>query len=258
VFAFREHYGTDDMCFLDTSSNANYMLTVPIGLCLFANSVVMIYILRNIGKHVEGSVAVAKAQVKGVIAFGATLGLVYIFGAMNIIWKGNKVFPVIFALGVGIQGALIFYFHVYEKDAFKKRIHDRISGKGGQKSKLNLRSSKSKRGSKSRSSTSRSSSSERGRGASNSVEGNSMVIMENVTEETEETEFSTNAHYYPGVGMADNTNYAHANVAGGIKARTSSMLNSSIPVVKRRPSFISGMGNSERAAKFSSHGHVDL
>ena len=187
VFAFREHYGTDDMCFLDTSSNANYMLTVPIGLCLFANSVVMIYILRNIGKHVEGSVAVAKAQVKGVIAFGATLGLVYIFGAMNIIWKGNKVFPVIFALGVGIQGALIFYFHVYEKDAFKKRIHDRISGKGGQKSKLNLRSSKSKRGSKSRSSTSRSSSSERGRGASNSVEGNSMVIMENVTEETEET-----------------------------------------------------------------------
>ena len=277
VLAFREHYGSDDMCFLDTSSNANYMLTVPIGVCLFVNCVVMLYILKNIRKHLDDNhVAKAKAQVKGVIAFGATLGLVYIFGAMNIIWKGNKVFPVIFALGVGIQGALIFYFHVYEKDHFKEVLFERMSGKSGKKSNLQLGSRGSTRRSTShggsRHSSSNGSSShhqsraEKGKSAhhSGNAASNSMVIMEDAykppSSQTSETEFptATNAHYYPGAGMADSTKmFTQSNVSGTIKRRASDIMKSSVVVVKQRPSFISRMG-SDRASKFAQHGNVDL
>lgn len=256
VLAFPDKYGTDEMCFLDTSSKANYLLTVPVGIILVANSAMMLYILTSIRKHVEGSVAAGRAQVKAVMAFGATLGLVYIFGALNMI-RPNKPLEILFALGVGVQGCFIFYFHVYQKDEFKKRIHERVGGtsSGGTKSKLNL---------KSRSSVSKRRSTSAAGGASVSQperSGRSGSMMDFNEEEgiagTEETTFATNAHYYPGAGMSDNI-HAHDNVHVDIMGRTQSFMKSSVPVVKRRPSFISEVGAKDRAAKFAHHGHVDL
>jgi hypothetical protein len=46
-----------------------------------------------------------------VTSIGQQQGLVYIFGAMAMI-TGTFGFKLLFALGMGMQGILVFYFHV--------------------------------------------------------------------------------------------------------------------------------------------------
>ena len=63
-----------------------------------------------------------------VFTFGTTLGFVYMLGAVAMI-NGKFVFELLFAFGVGSQGLLIFYFHVFRKEQFKIAAQDTCSSK---------------------------------------------------------------------------------------------------------------------------------
>ena len=103
-------------------SIANYMFIVPVFLSLIVIIVVCIAILRSISDVAKKGKPVAVA----LLSFGSVLGLTYIFGALAFV-TGNFAFELIFAIGVGVQGLLIFYFHVYRHEEFRKGAADKVS-----------------------------------------------------------------------------------------------------------------------------------
>jgi hypothetical protein len=161
MLAFPDDYGgagvnnTNQLCWIQPSSNANYFFIVPALLGLLVNCIVCIVVLRSIEEHAHA--LDAKARTLAILTFGVTTGLIYLFGALQQMTQ-EFVFEVFFSIGLGVQGLLIFYFHVYRKEAFRAsfvKILDSSSGGSGanRKGTLNL---KGKRGSSTRKNLNRS------------------------------------------------------------------------------------------------------
>jgi hypothetical protein len=114
-----------DLCWINPASNAVYLYIVPAMVGLSVNIVICGVVLRSISSAAVN----AKSRVKAILAFGTTLGLVYVFGAVLMI-RGSFAIEVLFCLGLVLQGLLIFYFHVFRKEDFHARIARTFSSIG--------------------------------------------------------------------------------------------------------------------------------
>ena len=96
-YAYTTPRGTD-LCWIDPASNAIYVYVMPALIGLSVNIVICGVVLRSISSAAVN----ATSRVTAVLAFGTTLGLVYVFGAVLVI-RGSFAIEVLFCLGLVLQ-----------------------------------------------------------------------------------------------------------------------------------------------------------
>lgn len=74
----------NELCWIDPSSNAVYLYSAPAMVGLVLNTIVCTYVIRAVGTSIE-STRKRRTQAIAILAFGTTLGLVYVFGALLMI-----------------------------------------------------------------------------------------------------------------------------------------------------------------------------
>jgi hypothetical protein len=107
----------NEICWIDPSSNAVYLYTIPSMVGLLMNLIVAMYVIRAVGNSTEST----RSQAIALVTFGTTLGLIYVLGALLMI-HSTFVVELLFALLLGSNGFGIFYFHVYRKEGFQLRL----------------------------------------------------------------------------------------------------------------------------------------
>jgi hypothetical protein len=120
---FKEDYASETLCWIGPESNAVYFYIVP-ALCGLLYNWIMCGI---VARSISTITSTLKSQMLAVLTFGTTLGFVYIIGALAMIkaavppHTGYFEIELLFAFGLGAQGFMIFYFHVFRKEEFKMK-----------------------------------------------------------------------------------------------------------------------------------------
>jgi hypothetical protein len=117
-----EDYGFAEACWIKQESDAMYMLYIPVFVGLLIDVYFFCSVIWSVWLHLaDHSHSASKQMVKAAITFAATLSLNYVF-AFLVVVHGGRVWDYLFALSVGIQGVLIFYFHCANKGEVRKAV----------------------------------------------------------------------------------------------------------------------------------------
>jgi hypothetical protein len=124
-------YGDDRVCWIDHSSPATLLFVVPALTSMVVITFVCVWISRKVyGAAKHGGVSPsrdnarssASVALRAFWTFSASLGLTQIFGAFVTIEGHHVAFDYLFAVGFGLQGPVLLYFHVIKRADLKAAV----------------------------------------------------------------------------------------------------------------------------------------
>ena len=121
--AFGDDYGPSegiDACWIRPGTGAMYLLLCPLVLLLCFSIAIFVRVVPAVLGHRDSSQPL-KLRARAFITFASALGFTYIF-AFLVFYDGSIVWRFLFVLASTTQAAVIWYYHVWRRPDFRRRI----------------------------------------------------------------------------------------------------------------------------------------
>ena len=109
-------YFSDDLCWIQSSSDTMYAFLVPVALIVATNLVVLVMVLRAVARN-----AGIKVAWRAFVCFFALLGATWVFGLL-VAATGDLTLQYLFCIFNATQGVFLFYYHCLSRPKIRNAV----------------------------------------------------------------------------------------------------------------------------------------